>query len=106
MYLIISPLMQISELIPPRPPVARVVGNEARAVGEYQAQISSVANMLLEEYRRAAAEEDPRNADRIRQKLVYELNISGKYHALKEQLKFSIVKVKKMEFICDGSVIE
>lgn len=32
--------------------------------------------------------------DQIRQKLFYELNVSGKYHALKEQLKHSIIKAR------------
>lgn len=97
-------IAQIAELIPPRPPVARVLSNEARAVGEYQTQIASVANMLLDEYRRAAAEEDPHNSEQIRQKLVYELNVTGKYHALKEQLKHSIIKIVREKFLHTNAI--
>lgn len=95
---------QIAELIPPRAPVPRVHGNEARAVSEYQAQIASVANMLLDEYRRTAAEEDPRNVEQIRQRLVFDLNVSGKYHSLKEQLKHSIIKIVREKFLHTSAI--
>lgn len=92
---------QVAELIPPRPSVPRVGGSEARAVSEYESQIASVATMLIDEYRRAAADDDARAAssDQVRQRLVYELNSTGKYHALKEQLKHSIIKVVREKFL-------
>ena len=44
--------------------------------------------------RHLSATRVPLLTDQIRQKLFYELNVSGKYHALKEQLKHSIIKAR------------
>ena len=47
-----SDRMQVSELVPKRPPIARVGGGAARATADFDAQIFSIAMVLLEEYRK------------------------------------------------------
>ncbi|EDO49095.1 predicted protein [Nematostella vectensis] len=84
---------KVAELIPPRPVFARKTGGAKKAVEDYHGQVATIANSLLEEFRWDLM----RNSQR--RKFLYELNTSGKYFALKEQLKHSVVKIVREKYL-------
>ena len=47
---------RVSEYIPPRPTMKRAVGGAEKAVDDYHSQLSSVATMILDEFRRVFIE--------------------------------------------------
>jgi len=97
----------ISQMIPPRPIVKLHVGGAERAVKDYHSQLTSVAHMILDDFRKMYGEQiskdeldfNPEEQIKRKRELYYELNTSGKYFAYKEQLKHSIVKIVREKFM-------
>ncbi|XP_059148313.1 cilia- and flagella-associated protein 70-like isoform X2 [Physella acuta] len=97
---------RVAELIPPRPIFPKRTEGSQKAVEDYHTQVASVANLILEEFRDLFGDEikdeDAQTSEDIesrRQKLIYELNASGKYFAFKEQLKHSVVKIVREKYL-------
>ncbi|XP_050413977.1 cilia- and flagella-associated protein 70 [Patella vulgata] len=96
---------KVSEYIPPRPLFPKRTDGAKRAVEDYHAQISNVADLILDEFRElfgddATGQLNVNEAmETNRQKLIYELNSSGKYFAFKEQLKHSVVKIVREKYL-------
>ena len=97
----------ISQMIPPRPIVKLQVGGAEKALKDYHSQLTSVAHMVLDDFRkmygrRISKDEldfNPEEQIKRKRELYYELNTSGKYFAYKEQLKHSIVKIVREKFM-------
>ncbi|XP_035827894.1 cilia- and flagella-associated protein 70 isoform X2 [Aplysia californica] len=97
---------RVAELIPPRPMFPKRTDGAQRAVEDYHSQVASVANLILDEFRDLFGNElkegEPQTNEAMearRQKLIYELNSSGKYFAFKEQLKHSVVKIVREKYL-------
>ncbi|RUS91269.1 hypothetical protein EGW08_000981 [Elysia chlorotica] len=97
---------RVAELIPPRPMFPKRTDGAQRAVEDFHAQVASVANLILEEFREQFGSElkdqefqTNEAMEARRQKLIYEMNSSGKYFAFKEQLKHSVVKIVREKFL-------
>ncbi|KAK6998198.1 cilia- and flagella-associated protein 70 [Biomphalaria glabrata] len=97
---------RVAELIPPRPMFAKRTDGAQKAVEDFHFQVASVANLILEEFREHFGDQfkdnEPQSSEDMearRQKLVYELNSSGKYFAFKEQLKHSVVKIVREKYL-------
>ncbi|ESO85468.1 hypothetical protein LOTGIDRAFT_229452 [Lottia gigantea] len=95
---------KVAEYIPPRPMFPKRTDGAARAVEDYQGQVARVANLILDEFRVIYNDEDGttdpnESMESKRQKLIYELNSSGKYFAFKEQLKHSVVKIVREKYL-------
>lgn len=108
---------RVAELIPPRPKYPIRINSAESAVSDYHAQIKSIISLVLDEYRSISLESqenddssqfvgglnsDPsRRENQVetrRKRLLYELNSTGKYFALKEQLKNSVIKIVREKF--------
>ena len=97
----------ISHMIPPRPIVKLQVGGAEKALKDYHSQLTSVAHMILDDFRKMYGEQiskdeldfNPEEQIKRKRELYYELNTSGKYFAYKEQLKHSIVKIVREKFM-------
>ncbi|XP_060604478.1 cilia- and flagella-associated protein 70-like isoform X6 [Ruditapes philippinarum] len=97
---------RVAEYIPPRPLFPKRTDGAQRAVEDFHTQVSSVAGLVLDEFRDMFGDE-LRTDENItqeamesrRQKLIYELNASGKYFAFKEQLKHSVVKIVREKYL-------
>ncbi|CAK8696784.1 unnamed protein product [Clavelina lepadiformis] len=92
----------VVEYIPSRPKMKRVVGGATKAVEDYHSQLSSVAVMVLDEFRQVCGNEvvdDPHKQGEAKKQLMYQLNSTGKYFAFKEQLKHSIVKIVREKYL-------
>jgi hypothetical protein len=71
----------VASLVPPRSVYPRDPAGGDRAVADYESQVAAVASQLIGEYRKHEAAVDPGEGDRdaaVRQRLLYELNTSGK----------------------------
>uniref|UniRef100_A0A4W5MVJ9 Cilia and flagella associated protein 70 n=1 Tax=Hucho hucho TaxID=62062 RepID=A0A4W5MVJ9_9TELE len=98
---------RVMELIPPRAPLPRRPAGAERAVQEYQAQIASVADQVLEQYQQLFGPAflpgvkplDPTSQEQRKTKLLGELNYSGKYFAFKEQIKYSVVRIVREKML-------
>lgn len=103
---------RVSELIPIRQKYPLRSNSAEKAVQDYHAQIKSILNSVLDDYRNIVTDEnefissiDVENAKREtdyenkRKKLLYELNSTGKYFAFKEQLKNSVIKIVREKFL-------
>ncbi|XP_048244462.1 cilia- and flagella-associated protein 70-like isoform X2 [Haliotis rufescens] len=97
---------RVAELIPPRPLFPKRTDGAQRSVEDYHNQITSVAGLVLEEFREHFGDDlkDPQTQtneamEGRRQKLIYELNSSGKYFAFKEQLKHAVVKIVREKYL-------
>ncbi|CAL1530492.1 unnamed protein product [Lymnaea stagnalis] len=97
---------RVAELIPPRLAFPKRTDGAQKAVEDYHSQIASVANIILEEFRDLFGDQVKDNETQSvedmearKQKLVYELNSSGKYFAFKEQLKNSVVKIVREKYL-------
>lgn len=93
----------VSSLIPPRPPMPPRIGGAEKAVREYQQQIQQVANGLLGEMwslfgEELGREESVSELEKRRIELQYQLNVTGRFYALKEQLKHSVVSLVREKF--------
>ncbi|XP_064600847.1 cilia- and flagella-associated protein 70-like [Liolophura sinensis] len=97
---------RVSEYIPPRPLFPKRTNGAQKAVEDYHGQVASVANLVLNEFRDLFGDQlqdgQPQTDESMearRQKLLYELNSSGKYFAFKEQLKHSVVKIVREKYL-------
>lgn len=97
---------RVAEYIPPRPLFPKRTDGAIRAVEDYHSQVASVANLILDEFRDQFGddlrEDSPQTTEAMearRQKLIYELNSSGKYFAFKEQLKHAVVKIVREKYL-------
>ncbi|MEE6497647.1 hypothetical protein FKM82_002800 [Ascaphus truei] len=98
--------LRVKELIPPRPELSRRTAGAQKAVADYQSQITSITNSILDEYCElfGQQEADGREVDRQtleeqKCQLNYELNCSGKYFAFKEQIKHAVVKIVREKYM-------
>ena len=94
---------RVSEFIPPRPPLPPRLGGAEKAVRGYRQQVRQVVDALLGEMWRLFGEElQGREAaeelEKRRIELQYQLNVTGRFHALKEQLKHSVVGLVREKF--------
>ncbi|XP_069469358.1 cilia- and flagella-associated protein 70 isoform X2 [Ambystoma mexicanum] len=97
---------RVEELIPVRPPLTRRSAGAKKAESDYHNQIVSITNTILDEYRvlfghQVAAETvlDSQTLEEQKCQLNYELNLSGKYFAFKEQLKHAVVKIVREKYM-------
>ncbi|XP_056020647.1 cilia- and flagella-associated protein 70-like isoform X13 [Ostrea edulis] len=98
---------RVAEYIPPRPLFPKRTDGAQRAVEDFHNQVGSVANLILDEFRDQfgdilKTDDEPQTVEAMesrRQKLIYELNSSGKYFAFKEQLKYAVVKIVREKYL-------
>ncbi|XP_061173813.1 cilia- and flagella-associated protein 70-like isoform X1 [Saccostrea echinata] len=98
---------RVAEYIPPRPLFPKRTDGAQRAVEDFHNQVGSVANLILDEFRDQfgdilKTDDVPQTVEAMesrRQKLIYELNSSGKYFAFKEQLKYAVVKIVREKYL-------
>ncbi|XP_033734255.1 cilia- and flagella-associated protein 70-like isoform X5 [Pecten maximus] len=97
---------RVAEYIPPRPLFPKRTDGAQRSVEDFHNQVASVANLILDEFRDQFGDElkteEPQSNESMetrRQKLIYELNSSGKYFAFKEQLKHAVVKIVREKYL-------
>uniref|UniRef100_A0A8W8HWM7 Tetratricopeptide repeat protein 18 n=1 Tax=Magallana gigas TaxID=29159 RepID=A0A8W8HWM7_MAGGI len=98
---------RVAEYIPPRPLFPKRTDGAQRAVEDFHNQVGSVANLILDEFRDQfgdllKVDDEPQTVEAMesrRQKLIYELNSSGKYFAFKEQLKYAVVKIVREKYL-------
>ncbi|CAC5385599.1 Cilia- and flagella-associated protein 70 [Mytilus coruscus] len=97
---------RVAEYIPPRPLFPKRTDGAVRSVEDFQNQVASVANLILDEFRDQFGDDfkpdDAETSEAMesrRQKLIYELNSSGKYFAFKEQLKHAVVKIVREKYL-------
>ena len=94
---------RVSEFIPPRPPMPPRLGGAEKAVRGYRQQVRQVADALLGEMWRLFGEdlEGKEGADELEKRrieLQFQLNVTGRFYALKEQLKHSVVSLVREKF--------
>jgi len=93
---------RLASLIPPRDPYPKKNGGSKKAVEDFENQIANMSNLLLEEFRTMFGGNLTQNADDAedrRRAFLYELNTSGKYFALKEQMKYFVVKIVREKYM-------
>ncbi|KAL3873547.1 hypothetical protein ACJMK2_036646 [Sinanodonta woodiana] len=97
---------RVAEYIPPRPLFPKRTDGAQRAVEDFHNQVGVVANLVLEEFRDMFGDDfksletvSVESMESRRQKLLYELNSSGKYFAFKEQLKHAVVKIVREKYL-------
>ncbi|KAI6645782.1 hypothetical protein LOD99_13045 [Oopsacas minuta] len=93
----------VSDLIPPRSAMPTRIGGAEKAVRGYQQQIQQVATGLLGEMwtlfgDELGKEESASELEKRRIELQYQLNVTGRFYALKEQLKHSVVSLVRDKF--------
>eukprot|EP00794_Sanderia_malayensis_P017853 gene17853-19636_t len=93
---------RISELIPPRSKFMKKEGGEKKSIECFQNQIQELADQLLDEYREIFSSTldkiDADEQDKRKREFLYHINASGKYFALKEQLKYFVVKIVREKY--------
>lgn len=94
---------KISELIPPRPAFVKKQGGSEKVIKDFQDQIGQMANVIMEEFRKIFPDlKSTQDADEVeerRKTFFYHLNTSGKYCALKEQIKYFVIKIVREKFL-------
>ncbi|XP_072125634.1 cilia- and flagella-associated protein 70 isoform X1 [Mobula birostris] len=98
---------RIAEMIPPRPLLPRRTSGADKAVTDYHNQIISVARIIMDEYQEMFGRKllegklsnEFQDQEERKQKLMFELNTSGKYFAFKEQLKHAVVKIVREKYL-------
>ena len=94
---------KVLELIPPRPLFAKKEGGAKKAIEGFQSQIGATANMLLDDFHKMFSSqlgvENGDEADGRKREFLYHLNASGKYFAMKEQLKYFVIKIVREKFM-------
>ncbi|XP_056439457.1 cilia- and flagella-associated protein 70 [Gadus chalcogrammus] len=98
---------KVMELIPPRLPLPRHPAGAGKAVQEFHQEVTSVVGQVLDQYQQlfgaafqpGAQPMDPSTQEHRRRQLLGELNYSGKYFALKEQMKSSVVKIVREKML-------
>ncbi|BFZ07632.1 hypothetical protein BsWGS_10671 [Bradybaena similaris] len=99
-------LKRVTELIPPRPLYPKRTDRAQKAVEDYHSQVAIIAEIVLDDFREMFAEElkecgpqTPDVMEQRRKQFVYDLNTTGKYFAIKEQLKHSVVKIVREKYL-------
>ncbi|NWQ78394.1 CFA70 protein, partial [Columbina picui] len=97
---------QVSQMIPPRPPLPPRTEGAKKAVEDYHNHVTSIAVAILSEYHELFGKQlpergviDPQTLQEQKRQLNFELNISGKYFAFKEQLKYAVVKIVREKYL-------
>ena len=94
---------RVTDLIPPRPLFSRKEGGAKKAIEGFQKQIGITANMLLDDFQKMfTSQMDSENEDgagKRKSEFLYHLNASGKYFAMKEQLKYYVVKIVREKYM-------
>ncbi|XP_059835276.1 cilia- and flagella-associated protein 70 isoform X2 [Hypanus sabinus] len=98
---------RIAEMIPPRPLFPRRTSGAEKAVTDYHNQIINVARVIMDEYQEMFGQKllegklsnEFQDQEERKQKLIFELNNSGKYFAFKEQLKHAVVKIVREKYL-------
>ena len=95
-----APARTLNELLPKRPPTATVTPTAA-ASGAYRAEVKAAVATLADEYVSLFGDAKPSGGDTEsrRKKLIFELNRSGQYAALKERLKAVVLDVVKAQYV-------
>jgi len=86
----------VAELVPLQDLYPKHTMSAEAASAELHNQITTIANQLLDEYRRKSESVD--DPVQKRQALFYDLNSTGKFFAYKEQMKRAVVKVVREKF--------
>jgi tetratricopeptide (TPR) repeat protein len=94
---------RVAEYITPRPAVPRRLGGAEKALLDYQNHISQIVTSFLAEYRDmfgvvSSSDQKPKDIEDRKRKFLFYLNSSGKYYAIKENLKRTIVKIVRENF--------
>ncbi|NWW21581.1 CFA70 protein, partial [Falcunculus frontatus] len=99
-------IRRIKEMIPPRPVLPPRTEGAMKAVEDYHNCITKVAVAILREYHELFWKQlpdqgaiDQETLEEQKRQLSYELNISGKYFAFKEELKYSVVKIVREKYL-------
>ncbi|NWS74246.1 CFA70 protein, partial [Crotophaga sulcirostris] len=97
---------RIKEMIPPRPQLPPRTAGAKQAVEDYHKHITSIAAAILNEYHELFGKRLPDQGaidhltlEEQKRQLNFELNISGKYFAFKEQLKYAVVKIVREKYL-------
>lgn len=94
---------KVLELIPQRPLFPKKEGGAKKAIEGFQNQIGITANMLLDDFQSMfssqLSEETDDGAEKRKREFLYHLNSSGKYFAMKEQLKYFVIKIVREKFL-------
>ncbi|XP_066915368.1 cilia- and flagella-associated protein 70-like [Clytia hemisphaerica] len=94
---------RISSIIPPRPAYQKKQGGSEKAISDFEEQIGKSANVILEEFRKSFSgiklSETLNDAEERRKQFFYYLNSTGKYCALKEQIKHFVIKIVREKFL-------
>ncbi|XP_054246874.1 cilia- and flagella-associated protein 70 [Indicator indicator] len=97
---------RIKEMIPPRPPLPPRTSGAKKAVEDYHNHVTSIAVSILEEYQELFGKQlpeqeaiDHQTLEDQKHQLCFELNISGKYFAFKEQLKYAVVNIVREKYL-------
>ena len=94
---------KVLDLIPPRPVFSKKEGGAKKAIEGFQNQIGITAHMLLDDFQEMFSSqidsEDGNGAERRKQEFLYHLNASGKYFAMKEQLKYCVIKIVREKYM-------
>lgn len=87
--------MKVSDFIPKRSPLPKYLQLKEAAT-EFQEQIKSTVQVLATVYKELFKSDLHGSKDPAKKKkFLFELNQSGKYFALKERLKKSVVRIVK-----------
>ena len=70
----------------------------ARALASYEAKVTTIVTRLAEKYSQLFHGDDRSDPEAQRKKLYYNLNESGAYFQLKEELKISVVEIVREHF--------
>ena len=94
---------RVLELIPPRPLFSKKEGGAKKAIEGFQNQIGITANMLLDDFQKMfsaqISSENEDEGEKRKREFLYHLNASGKYFAMKEQLKYFVIKIVREKFM-------
>ena len=94
---------KVSELIPPRPLFSKKEGGARKAIKGFQNQIGVTASMILDDFQKMFSSqidsESEDGAERRKREFLYHLNASGKYFAMKEQLKYCVIKIVREKYL-------
>ncbi|XP_030337974.1 cilia- and flagella-associated protein 70 isoform X2 [Strigops habroptila] len=97
---------QVKQMIPPRPPLPPRTSGAQKAVEDYHHHVTSIAAAILNECHELFGKQPPdqgttdhQTLEEQKRQLNFELNSSGKYFALKEQLKYAVVKIVREKYL-------
>ncbi|KAF7655407.1 hypothetical protein LDENG_00056190 [Lucifuga dentata] len=91
---------RVKELIPPRPPLPgrpSTADKADRAVQGFHSQVANVVGQVLDQFTELFGTGDEAlqssNLEQMKAELIGALNVSGRYFAFKEQMKYSVVRI-------------